>query len=387
MSAPTPYAALADDLRAPVQAAHQDYLSRRYFSSLNGLRCLCIAAVMWHHSPFANPEGGPRILSRGFVGVDFFFVLSGFLITTLLLREESRTGRIAVGAFYGRRALRILPVYLLLVTLLAIYWIAVKGQSDIAKLPYYYLFLANFLKEHIPLLSVTWSLSVEEQFYFLWPALLVLLPAAARFRTGLLITLIVICLLISLGLADWLGLPRIETEQAIFKLPGASYMAVLWGALTAVLLHQRTGYSWLMAVTGWRGAPLVFFLTLALYLQLSPPMLVGWAALGMDVLMALCLISIVIREDHVLRPVLTFAPVARVGEVSYGIYLYHLIGLHIAHEIGRRVLPDPSQSLWLVTLLFVVISIAMAEVSFRTYERFFLSLKGRMSKAAVAERA
>ncbi len=90
------------------------YLRRRHFGSLDGLRALCIGAVLWHHSPLMDPASPVQLLTRGFTGVDMFFVLSGFLITTLLLREEQATGRISLSAFYWRRALRILPGYLLL---------------------------------------------------------------------------------------------------------------------------------------------------------------------------------------------------------------------------------------------------------------------------------
>lgn len=102
---------------------HTRYLSQRHFGSLDGLRCLCIIAVLWHHAPVTEVVQQPLLLRRGFVGVDFFFVLSGFLITTLLLREESSTGRISLRGFYFRRALRILPVYFLLVTAVILYWI------------------------------------------------------------------------------------------------------------------------------------------------------------------------------------------------------------------------------------------------------------------------
>lgn len=298
-------------------SAYRSYLNKKYFSSLNGLRFLCILAVLWHHSPANKLVSSPLLLERGFVGVDFFFVLSGFLITTLLLREERQNGRISLTAFYRRRALRILPAYFLLVTLMSVYWIGVKGQWDqLGMVPYYYAFLANFLKGDIPLLSITWSLSVEEQYYLVWPALLVLLPMSTKLRAGVLTILIGLCLLTMLGLAEWLGMPRLETRHAIFSLPGMPYNAILCGSLMALLLHGPAGFRWVRRLCGWHGAPLALFAGLLLYLQIAPVSLLGWPALGMDILMALCLASLVVREDHVLRPVMTFKPVARIGQIS-----------------------------------------------------------------------
>lgn len=368
----------AENRRDAALAAHRDYLDRRYFLSLNGLRFVCIAAVLWHHAPANGLVDSVRLLERGFVGVDFFFVLSGFLITTLLLREERRTGRISLAGFYRRRALRILPVYLLLVTAVSVYWIGIKGQGNLLGLvPYYYGFLANFLKTDIPLLSITWSLSVEEQYYLLWPALLILLPIATRLRAGVLAVLVGLCLLAMLGLADWLDLPRLETDHAVFRLPGMSYAAILCGSLTAVLLHDPAGFRWLWRLCGWRGAPLALFAGLLLYLHLTPENLLGWPALGMDGLMALCLASLVLREDHALRPVLTLGPVARIGEISYGLYLYHLIGLHIANELAPTAGLAGAGAGWAVSLIYPLISIVIAEASFRWFERHFLMLRTR----------
>lgn len=164
------------------QDAYQRFLGQRYFASLDGVRCLSIGAVLWHHSPAFDPATeSVRLLLRGYLGVDLFFVLSGFLITTLLLREEVRNGRISISGFYRRRALRILPVYFLLVTVLSIYYIWIKGEVQYGPMvPYYYLFLANFLIGDIPLLAPTWSLSVEEQYYLVWP--LVILLSLGFFR-------------------------------------------------------------------------------------------------------------------------------------------------------------------------------------------------------------
>lgn len=362
---------------------HHDYLARRHFGSLDGLRFLCIAAVLWHHSPGNIVTEGPRLAGRGFVGVDLFFILSGFLITTLLLRERDRTGRISLAGFYWRRALRILPAYLLLVTALSAYWILYKGRDDLIPLvPYYYLFLANFLQDHIPLLTITWSLSVEEQYYLIWPLLLVLLPAVTRPRVTFLCALIVICLLAMLGLAQALDLPRTATQHAVFALPGISYMAILTGSLLAVMLHDPRGFRLLSGLCATRPAPLILFAILLVYLQLAPVNLMGWPALGMDVLMALCLASLVMREDHLARPVMRLRPVVRIGEISYGLYLYHLIGLHIAHLVIDRLGLGQTANAWVVTALFPLVSIAIAEISFRGFERRFLSFKGVFSGEA-----
>jgi len=121
------------------------------------------------------------LTQRGFLGVDLFFVLSGFLITTLLLRERAGRGRIALGAFYRRRALRLLPVSLPVVTALGSVAVLVQGRGQYAAIwPYYYVFLATFLTDHIPLLSPTSSRSEEEQFYLLWPLALVPWPVCCR---------------------------------------------------------------------------------------------------------------------------------------------------------------------------------------------------------------
>lgn len=357
-------------------SAHQRYLAQHHFGSLNGLRCLCIAAVLWHHSPANGQTSGFLLAERGFVGVDLFFVLSGFLITTLLLRERDQKNRISLPAFYWRRALRILPAYLLLVTAISSYYIVYKGHDELFPMvPYYYLFLANFLQGDIPLLSITWSLSIEEQYYLFWPLLLVILPALPVPRVVVLSGLIVICLAAMLGIADFLGMPRITTENAVFSLPAMSYMAILMGSLLAVLLHDRRGYRTLSSICATRSAPLIMFSLLLIYLQLAPGDLRGWPTLGMTVLMALCVAALVTREDHFARPIMCFRPVTRIGEISYGLYLYHLIGLHVAHlGVGKLGLGETAHS-WLVSALFPLLSIVIAEISFRWFESYFLSWK------------
>jgi peptidoglycan/LPS O-acetylase OafA/YrhL len=367
--------------------AYQRYLDTSVFGSLNGLRCLCILVVMWHHSPALEFLSSPTLfLRRGFLGVDFFFVLSGFLITTLLLREEARNGFFSLRDFYRRRILRIVPVYFLVVTLMVVYFVILKGQDEHwPRVAYYYLFFANMLVGDIPLLTVTWSLSVEEQYYLMWPALLLLLPMRAEVRLWTLIGLIAFCVASASGALGFVGLHPIETKYAIWKLPATGYEALLLGSFAGVVLNTRSGFAVLHTLLGGRYAPVVAFGVLWVSLMSLPDVLTGLPNLVVHSVMTVCLVTLVVREDHVLAGVFAWKPVARVGEISYGLYLYHLIGRHVGVEFMRPLGLSDGLAAWLSTGMFVVVSVLIAELSFRTFERYFLSLKetstGRMKTA------
>jgi len=338
-------------MRAPSpqtwSAAFSDYTGRDQFGSLDGLRCLCILAVLWHHAPvWGGLSAPPLLLSRGFLGVDVFFVLSGFLITTLLLRETARRGHFSLRDFYRRRILRIVPVYFFVVTMVSAYYIWAKGQGHYAGLvPYYYLFLANFLTTDIPLLAPTWSLSVEEQYYLVWPLLIVINVAGI------------------MGIFATLGVHALDLGPLHIALPNATYAPILMGSALALLLNNARGFSALFHIFGWRGAPLVLMLILVGLAAVLPADLRGLPNLAIHLVMTACLASLVLREDHSLAPVLTWRPMARVGMISYGIYLYHLIGLRVATSVALRL---GMTSPWLLLLIYSIISILIAEISYRS---------------------
>jgi peptidoglycan/LPS O-acetylase OafA/YrhL len=146
------------------------FAETKKFGSLDGLRAIAILAVVWHHAGAAVP--GWQISTRGFLGVDLFFVISGFLIVTLLLREQQHTDTISLSNFYIRRFLRIFPPYylLLLVVGTMAYLNPARSSSEAVKrdLPYALLYLSNLVPIYSQL-SISWSLSVEEQFYIVVP--------------------------------------------------------------------------------------------------------------------------------------------------------------------------------------------------------------------------
>ncbi len=371
-----------DDAASGSRAAFDAYRATRRFGSLDGLRFLCIFAVLWHHAPvWESLESAPRILTRGFAGVDFFFVLSGFLITTLLLREEAEKGRFSLGQFYWRRLLRIVPVYFLIVTAVGLYYIVVKGETAYAEiLPYYYVFLSNYLTHDVPLLAPTWSLAVEEQYYLFWPLILMLTPR--RLVWAVLLALIGASFLsgsAAFGSQAW------RPGPLVIPLPPSVFQAILIGSLAAVILDDKRGFAALWPILSRRFAPLVLLVSVFASWQLLPVHLDGWPNLVMHTLMALCLGALVVREDNMLRPALAWGPVARGGAVSYGVYLYHLIALHIATVM----LGGPGDvRLWLIFVVYSVLSFAIAEVSFRTYESWFQRFRSvRFSRRTGAERA
>ena len=341
----------------------EEFQSKTRFANLDGVRFLSISAVIWHH---AIPDGVRAfpLSGRGFLGVDFFFVLSGFLITTLLLREKSQTGTISLRGFYLKRVLRILPVYLFVVGMVALYYIGVKGQSDYLRLmPYYLVFMNNFLTEHIPLLSVTWSLAVEEHFYFIWPVLLVLLPI--RY----LLSLAVIVILVNVaGIMGAFGGSDLRFGPLHFALPPATYAPIIMGAVLAVVLNLRQSFDLIEKALGGAAAGLVALGALILVIWLAPQDLRGLPNLLIHSLMTLTLAALVVREDNLGLRWLQSNWVVRIGVVSYGIYLYHLIALDIT---SRGLSVAGINNDWLILIVYYGISFLVADISFRTLEAYF----------------
>jgi peptidoglycan/LPS O-acetylase OafA/YrhL len=359
--------------------AFAQYRNCRHFPFLDGLRCLSICAVLWHHSPLPGIHSDATVLTRGFLGVNLFFLISGFLITTLLLREEATSGKIDLRGFYARRAIRILPPYLLVVTAVALYYGYKGGEHDAAGLAiYYYAFLSNFLNHHLPLLEPTWSLSVEEQYYLVWPVMLCTL-AIWRTSARSLFTTLAIAFFVAHEtglLADWTPEP-IATQHATFGLRAEGYSALLIGSLLAMAQHNSRTFTVLHRALGGRWSFLACSLAVATLIALAPPNLRGMPAFAIHLGMAAMLCSLTIGGSPAGSGALRSRPIVRIGQISYGIYLYHMIGLHFANRaLERFEIPDYAAA-WAVLLLYTVISFASAEASYRYFESPLLKLKAR----------
>ncbi len=305
-----------------------------YRPGLDGMRALAVLLVAGVHTH-------PRLVPGGSVGVDAFFVLSGFLITTLLVEELDSRDRIFLGRFYARRALRLVPALaglLFVVTFWAVF-VAAPGTQHKALMEVLAAgsYTRNFTWwSHVPgtLLGHTWSLAVEEQFYLVWPLLLTLCLRPRR--SGMGVAAVFVAIFVAFA----------SFRSAHIAGPGLLFVqrpeALLLGSAMA-LLRREHGHKWIGPVAAKRGAAAITMGSIGL---------IGLAAWdGADtffsvgfMLAALCsalLIIGLVTNDHS-WPSRVFAsrPAVALGRVSYGFYLWHMPVLRWTDDrlIGRTAL-------------------------------------------------
>jgi len=359
-------------------SSHAEFLARRSFGSLDGIRCLSIVAVVWHHT-VRGVEWLPGS-ERGFLGVDMFFALSGFLIVTLLLRERDRNRVISLRGFYRRRALRIFPAYygLLAVLIVVFGWIRPDGvlaKPFFAELPWYLSYTSNWVELHT-LLAISWSLAAEQQFYLFWPPVEKWLPRGALV---ILAGVVLVSQLVNFRLLD----ESLATHFGLHydKLPmlQATFTPICLGVWLAHVLHSPAGFErarrWLSS--DW-SAPALLALVIALANAPSQD-ISGWLRPSIQLAMTALLCACVIREDHGLARVLRLGPIARIGVISYGMYLYHPFARHAAEGVIERVLPGVPLAMFAACL---ALTVAISELSYRFYEEPFLRAKKRATETA-----
>jgi peptidoglycan/LPS O-acetylase OafA/YrhL len=333
---------------------------------LNGIRALAVIAVVWHHT---HPGFFLPSSHRGFLGVDVFFVLSGFLITTLLLEEHLQKGRISLRHFYLRRSLRIFPLYyavLLLLALQALVTRSAQGRMFLDELPFHLSYLSNWVQTH-SMMSITWSLSTEEQFYLLWPPLLAWLGWQARWPLGIVLGL---NLMVLLGVADaWVGRQGLQLDA--LSIWHVTFTPILIGVFLAFGLHRRRPP---FRISG--------ALMLAAFLVIAniPGDFGGWPRLAFHLATAGLLAAMVLNQESTLVRLLEWRPLNYLGSISYGIYLLHKVPMAVAHRVMSALQLDNPFVYFAITLAGTVV---LAALSFRYLERPCLKLKERFREPGV----
>jgi len=334
--------------------------------SLDGLRAISIVMVLFGH--LAGTRGFPvsyaigNRLGLAEVGVHVFFVISGYLITRLLLEELERHGRISLQSFYIRRTLRIFPPYYLFLGVLLVLsavGLIVLGSSD---LPRALTYTSNYDEHRTWFVGHTWSLSVEEQFYLMWPLLLV---ASGR-RRAIVIAAIVVVLapIVRIVSWEWLGLSGDAIGSRFETVADAIAIGCLLAA-TRTWLHQQPLYMRALSSPWFALVPLVGIAAQTLHDHPVADFLVGVSVI--NVAAALTIDWCVTYASGRVGRVMNATPLVVIGTLSYSLYLWQQLFLNRSASNAMSAFP-----------LNIVLVSAAAAASYLLVERPALNLRRRI---------
>ncbi|MBR6976537.1 MAG: acyltransferase [Ottowia sp.] len=350
--------------------------SDAHVPALDGLRGIAVGLVLLFHALHLT---GVPAFGGGFMGVDVFFVLSGYLITGLLLQEFAQNGEISLLRFYMRRFLRLMPALwaVIVATLLLVYFF---NQGEFVRVRreawWSALYISNWMRasgHFMDYLSHTWSLAMEEQFYLLWPAFLYVLVARRGTKT-------VFFAALALALFSWflrMFLAQQENTQwwRLYHGFDTRFDVPMWGCALAAWAHGRRDIP-AAAVCVLRflaPAALVALLCLAANpnFGLESPIFYSAGSVAAAWLTLVLIADIRFSPRSWLRTALEWRPLVGLGVISYGVYLWHLlIPLLLAH----RQAPVPA-----IRVAALVCAVPLALASFWFIERPFLRMKTRFA--------
>ena len=356
---------------------------RFYQPELDGLRFYAFLGVFVYHTlpqqpafyrglHLPLPSLWAAVASSGASGVDLFFTLSAFLITTLLLRERGQTGGISLRLFYIRRILRIWPLYFAVLAVAVVLAHTVPGQS----LPWYYvagylLFVGNWINvafgHPLSVCGPLWTVSIEEQFYLVWPVLMKMLE-----RRGMIIAAAVAFLLATLSQIGVVlaGLSKGYIYYGSFSRSGSLALGILLALFADRLPGLTRGMRGLLlaaGLAGWIGSsgwlidqpgPLDMRAVLGRLVASVGAVAILYAGLGSR--------SRLVRSEWVVR----------LGKISYGLYMLHFIGLLVVIDLLH---PRWGWTLLATKALGLALTVLLAWASYRWVESPFLRLKDRFA--------
>jgi len=367
--------------------------SKRHVGVLDGLRGMAILLVMLHHFEHLLPPDGflvnlvKSLFYAGWSGVDLFFVLSGFLITGILI--DTKEAENYFSSFYPRRILRIFPLYYTVLSFIVILAHVLHRASfdQIMAKPsdqiFYFFYLNNWmilLKDtwHPNIIGHFWSLAVEEQFYLLWPMCVWLTPKRSLLRLAA--TGCVVALILRIGLVAAYG-----PSQAIVQNTFARMDALLAGACCAVAVRDE---SMVARVKPWL-IPAMIVAALGFFsiefgateLWNAGPYMetIGFSLLALGYAALLLHISLGKGSRSLTHKLFGSSPLRAMGKYSYGIYVYHVPILMFVGLFGSERLGLGKNAWTSVPVFFALIGLSFltAKASYELFEVRFLRLKRR----------
>jgi peptidoglycan/LPS O-acetylase OafA/YrhL len=347
--------------------------------SVDGWRAVSIMMVLAAHagetSPFLNTPTMaacfPLIFDGGNLGVRFFFVISGFLITYLLIREQERDGNVSLKNFYIRRALRILPVYLAYLAVVAV----LQVFTTLHQAPITWIgdltFTTNFLPRGI-ISGHLWSLSVEEQFYLVWPITFLWVSQNKHYVRWVLampIVAAILCHIVSYtNHVPWVVHPLFHPHSSLVNFDSLDV-----GCIAAIALGKYEAKTAGVFSGGKRFAAIILGILLIVMPALKPPFLSPvWAVMG-NLMQAIgfgVLLVASVLHPGCFKP-LNWPVVVRLGVVSYSIYIWQQIFYAGPKTYGI------STACWLSFPGWLPAALAAGFVSYYGFERPLLKLRTR----------
>ncbi len=344
---------------------------------LDGVRAIAVLLVIgFHYGSLWGRERPGGLLPGGFLGVDIFFVLSGFLITSLLVGEKAKVGRVNLPKFYARRALRLFPAlaFILVAHFLYTLWIGDSVASEVKRILAVVFYVSNFAQTYfLPEmlksgLSFTWSLAIEEQFYLVWPAVLIFgILRYCKSRNavlGVIGAAVIASALLRFVVWNWGG----EYPEAYMR-PDCRADGLLIGAFCAFV------WRWGLVPRRFLNEAALFctaaLVATALAVENGPGMF-NYGFFLVSVATGVIILAVA-ENKTILLPILEWAPLRTVGKVSYGLYLWHVLGLRIADHAFPSLTRVP------LALVGLVIMTVAVTVSWHLVEQPFLRLKSRVA--------
>jgi peptidoglycan/LPS O-acetylase OafA/YrhL len=341
-----------------------------------------VLAVCAFHETLAQPTIGiERWIRAGYLGVDVFFAISGFLITALLLREAADVGAIRFGAFYLRRARRLVPALATLLVVLAVGALLLQdGARRLATLRHIVVagtYTTNWftiIRQHdIHELNHTWSLAIEEQFYLLWPALLTLVLVVCRRRARWVLACVAAIAAVTIAM-PFLGTARHWSQLRIYhgldtRAAALGAGALLGAAFTLGLLPRGRPAAWARRAAGVVGfAVLVAIIydpgVIKHVLTEDYEVKCMFAIAG--VATALVIWELLESRPHAGHRALSWAPLVFVGRISYGVYLWDAVVVTFINPVRRG---------WLLVIVHLAVTFAAAIASWFLIETRFRQRK------------
>lgn len=401
--------------------------TRVYFPGLNGLRFFAAFAVIVTHvelikqkmglpHSWYNPESviettpiqhvikgdvdilSPIIADAGPLGVVFFFVLSGFLITYLLYAEREKVGRISVKNFYIRRIFRIWPLYYFLFILgFFVFphfdWLYVPDQSEVFEPNFWgnfwmYLFILpnlalSVFEQAVPNIGLSWSIGVEEQFYLIWPLII------RFFKKPIYPIIIVTALMLVIKASVVIGLQYAQPEWLLVLkrfLAMSKIECMTIGAFGAWFLFFEKERILKVIYNKWVQAAALIGVPFLLYF--TPALIQDGIHIAYGVLFLIIIMNVSTNGKSLLK--LENRPLAFLGRISYGLYMYHLIAITLVVHAYVDFLGTANYSTLHgvgIYLCSTGLTILFSWVSYELLEKRFILLKSRFTKVVSGEQA